>query len=297
MLVKRFEVMDRVGDKRERSPEALDEHSKRLRSAAAATEELMKFIENPRGQVFSAEYIMELIEGRGANPDIQVPVEGTTLLMVLSILGRNNIDGPLHAGVKKVFGFLVDGGRANINLVEYNRTALIHHVVCMRDPWFLRKLLSRGESRQQVNLFDPYGCCPLYIACNSPRVPIESIRLLLNNLAIPNLQHRDNSSVPLHCALSDCIALGNLERLTSILDAFFGAGVRVGNEQDRDGDTVMHVAARDLHDAVLCAKVLNNGGSQSLYVQNHRRFTPLQQAMRFGNADMERVIRVFMAGG
>ena len=60
--------MDRVGDKRERSPEALDEHSKRLRSAAAATEELMKFIENPRGQVFSAEYIMELIEGERGKP-------------------------------------------------------------------------------------------------------------------------------------------------------------------------------------------------------------------------------------
>ena len=103
---------------------------------------------------------------------------------------------------------------------------------------------------------------------------------------------------PLQCALSDCVALGNLERLTSILDAFFGAGVRVGNEQDRDGDTVMHVAARDLYDAVLCAKVLNNGGSQSLYVQNVDGFTPLEEAMlRQGHDGVVLAIERFMRRG
>jgi hypothetical protein len=62
--------MDRVGYKRERSrEEALDDHSKRLRSAAA-TEELREYINYLNRNSFSVEKITDLIDKKGANPNL-----------------------------------------------------------------------------------------------------------------------------------------------------------------------------------------------------------------------------------
>jgi hypothetical protein len=275
--------MDRVGDKRERSTEqALDEDSKRLKSAAAAvaTEELREYINHLSQRGFSVEKITDLIDKKGANPNVLRMSDSRPLLIWMCILGGDEVDGAFHGGLKTVFSFLLSREDINVNFRESNGNMLIHYVSNMADGWFLNTLLTKNpESCEYINSLDSCGLSPLHKACGLIRGPIQNVVKLLDAGASPYQRDRIMGLTPLHYALFYYQYFDIMDKLTGIFDTFFKFGVRIDNQVDNKGDTIMHLVARYVDDVRFCAKILNNGGDQNLHVQNVSGFTPLEEAM------------------
>ena len=297
---KTFEVMDRVGDKRERSrEEALDDHSKRQRSAAA-TEELDVYISNRKGKTFSAETMIDLISKKGADPNHRCGYDHFTPLMALSSLGRGRVDDRLHGEIMKGFRFLLQIPTIDVNLLDEYRNALIQRVVGMEDPAFLTMLLEKRASSEHINKTGMTGLSPLHLACSSRLVSIESIRSLLDKGADPYQPSRTEEGYPpLYYAIKTYGENVNLDmdKLRDILDIFLRHGVDIGRHRGGDGGTIMHVVARYANDARFCTKVLNNGGDRVLDVYNNAGKTPLEVADTLNHDNVVLAIEKFLRLG
>ena len=288
------------GVKHERSPPTGLGHnnSKRLRSAAAATEELERYINDLSENSFSVEKITDLIDKKGANPNVLRERDHRTLLIWLCMLGLREVEGAFHGGLKTVFRFLLSRHNIDVNFRESGGNMLIHYVSDMADPWFLNILLmEKRESCAYINSLGSIGLSPLHLVCSSSVAPIQNIVKLLDEGANPNQRSRNVGYTPLRFALFTYGLTGNLDRLAGIFDSFFKFGIHLDNQGDGGGDTILHVVAKTINDVGFCTKILNHGGDQSLYVQNGGGFTPLEEAVRQGNDGVVGVIQKFLRRG
>jgi ankyrin repeat protein len=245
------------------------------------------------------EKITDLIDKKGANPNVLRERDHKTLLIWLCMLGRREVEGAFHSDVKTVFRFLLSRHNINVNFRESNGNMLIHYVSDMADGWFLNILLmEKRESCAYINSLDSVGLAPLHLVCGSTVAPIQNITKLLDKGAIPNQRSGDMGRTPLHYALLMYRLHRNLDRLTEIFDSFFKFGFYLDNQVDNEGNTILHVVAKTMNNAGFCTKILNNGGDKSLYVQNGDGFTPLEEAMqRQGHDGVVLAIERFMRRG
>jgi ankyrin repeat protein len=289
--------MDRVGDKHERRATGLGHNnSKRLRSAAAATEELDVYISNIRRETFSAETMIDLISKKGADPNHLCGNDQFTALMGLSSLGRGRVDDRLHGELMKGFRFLLQIPNIDVNLKDRYGNALIHKVGRMEDPAFLTMLFGNKASREHINSFGGIGFSALHIACHFSSVSIQNIQTLLENGADPYLPSHGLLGYPaLLWAVRECGKDGDLGRLKHILDIFLDYGVDIGELRGAQGETIMHVVAVYVNDAGFCTNVLNHRGYRVLNVRNNAGRTPLEEAETLHRANVIGAIKRYMS--
>jgi hypothetical protein len=283
--------MDRVGDKRERSTESY--HSKHEKSAAA-TEELDRYMSNVEVRGFSANVMVDLITSKGADPNYQRVSDGETPLQMLSVMGRDQMDGLLHDEVMKAFRVLIHIPNIDVTLVNKYGYMLIHTVVRMEDPAFLSMLLLENKaSREHINSLDITGISALHIACGSSYISIQSIGELLDEGADPYLPSRAMGYAALFYAIKECGQAGALDRLNSILSIFIRHGVDIARSRGRRGENVMHMVVMYAYDAGICRRVLNIAGSRVLDDRDSSGKTPFQKARDLNRYDVVRVIEGF----
>jgi ankyrin repeat protein len=292
--------MDRVSDKRERSTEqALDEDSKRLKSAAAAaaaaTEELDRYMSKVKRETLSVETMIDLIGKKGADPNHQCGYDRFTPLMELSSMGAGQVDARLHDEIMKGFIFLLQIPNIDVNLTDRYGNVLIQRAVYMEDPAFLTLLLQKEASREHINNLGMVGLSALHIACSSMLVSIQSIQSLLKVGANPYLAAGGQLGyTPLFYAIKECGTRGAFERLRHILEIFLDHGVDLARNRDNRGDTIMHLTVRYVMDEGLCKFIVNHGGYKVLYTQNNAGKNALIEARDLNRHDAIHVLRTFL---
>jgi ankyrin repeat protein len=273
------------------------DYEEESKSSVSATKELKKYISRLNQNNFSAERIIDLVEKKGADPNVQRNGDGQTLLMVLCILGMYEKSGSFHDDIRKLFLFLLGREDIDIYLGDKRGNRCIHQVVNMEDGYFLDSFLyaMKNNPRENIDIFDCTGQSALHIACSNWHVPIANIISLLRNGANPHLESENLNYTPLYYSIDSHFIRNNLVRLRNIFDIFFEFGFRINGHQDSRGNSIMHmVACRVMDDEAFCAMVLRNGGSRYLHLTNLYGLTALDEAYHANNLSVIAAIEKYV---
>jgi len=267
------------------------------KSSVSATKELKKYISRLNQNNFSAERIIDLVEKKGADPNVQRKGDGQTLLMFLCILGMYEKSGSLHDDIRKLFLFLLGREDIDIYLGDKRGNRCIHQVVNMVDGYFWDSFLyaMKNNPRENIDIFDCTGQSALHIACSNWHVPIANIISLLRNGANPHLESENLNYTPLYYSIDSHFIRNNLVRLRNIIDISFEFVNRINGHQDSRGNSIMHMVAwRVMDDEAFCAMVLRNGGSRYLHLINIYGLTALDEAYNANNLSVIAAIEKYL---
>ena len=257
----------------------------------AATIQLKDLISEKTYDQLLFEKIIFFVEKKGANPNVKCRSDKTAL-MVISWMGRNDINGPFHDKLLKTFKFLLGREDIDLNVMDNSGTRAIHIVVGMKDPTFLRLLLENRSVREDINVLDlRRGLSPLHIACSNGLFPIISIQNLLRYGADPNVQGRYGRT-PLHLLM---VAYersnSHIGELCQILDFFSQCPTTILGLRDVRGRTVLHHASMCIYSGVVIDKLLRMGEYRSLDLRDIHGFTPVNKAEANHNNEAMTVFR------
>lgn len=134
-----------------------------------------------------------------------------------------------------------------------------------------------------VNFQDQDGKTPLHYA--SELGQDDTLEILLNNKANPDIQEKRMGKTPLHEAIEN----GQFNAV-QILCELGKADVNI--QDTAGGDSLLHYAAIGQGNASLYIKYLCEKQGMSVLVKNRQRLTPRQHAQREDRFKFHRVIKV-----
>ena len=263
--------------------------------SASATAELQGLIYTISNGNFFPQKIKTLIINQRADPNITMRDNNMTLLIKLSIVGQNEVNGSVFGeDLFKLFSFLLKRPDININIPTTAGICVIHTVATMNDPRFLSHLLANNlDALRYINIFSflPHGKTALHYACDSVTVPIKNIENLLLAGANPNIKSLQGGHTPLQCLMiayrniNDNILLIN--KLITTLKIFFeNKNTRLGNLDlsDSNGCTLLHYAVQYIHSREVFNMILQKGEFNSINIHdNLMGVTPAQEAVTQNN--------------
>jgi ankyrin repeat protein len=242
---------------------------------------LRDHIELLSGEPTLFDSVKDLIVNKRADPNIKENAYGHTLLMQISFLGRNEVEGFYHDDLLKTFEFLLELDDIRVDTVNNFSYTLLNMVTKMRDPTFLAILLDKSLiTRENVNALDDNGQNELHHACFDGNTPITIIELLLNAGADPTMKNAYLGRTPLHMAIHAYRINRDTTHLLNILNVFFKRGVDP-NIQDNNHCTLLHAAAYAMCDNSVCTTILENGAIQN--TRDNRGNNPLEAAQSVNN--------------
>ena len=273
-------------------------------TAEDATDQLSNIISTLTRDTFSPEVIEDLIIHRGANPNVRSKVDGLTLLLKLSLIGKNEVDnGIFHQNLLRTFIFLLRRPGIDVTVLASGGNMLITKVTGMEDPRFLSLLLENSEdARRGINaLTHPTrGMAAIHFSCESTNIPIQNIHSLLMYGANPNMKCPQYGRTPLQYLMRAYGVGDQINKLIAILNLFFRyPGTRLGdhNLRDNNGCTLLHYAANCIHSRVVIDMLLRKGESRSLNVRELiGGFSPMNEAIHVNNQEAITAIQMFLYG-
>ena len=208
---------------------------------------------------------------------------------------------PLHLSLKMDHENLVKlllSNKADVNIQGNGRYTALHHSIIRNDENLVSLLL---KHHADVNIQDKYGYTPLH------RAVVKSdknlVELLLQHKADVNIQDNEGKT-PLHCCIE---SNENLFRLY-VVDSVFVKVIRGDKNlvrllleysadvaiQDNDGYTPLDLSASYGRSSKTINLIVKHR-PQSIHRRDAKGLSPLQRAVRFGNAQAVKKLLVLGA--